>query len=350
MSEKKIVFIVGAGASKEIGLPTGNKLKETIAKCFDIDYEFDNQKNGSKLIVQALESHYLQEGNRPIIEPYLQAGLKIRDAMPQEISIDNFIDKNSEDKKIELCGKLAIVHSILDAERNSKLYFDSSNCENKLNFSDIEDTWYMNFWKLLFVNCKKKDISTRLKKIALIVFNYDRCIEHYLFNSLMNNYYIQAGEAANIINEMEIYHPYGTVGSLPWQDGQSIEYGAIPNGKQLLTLSNQIKTFTEGTDTDSSEILNIHDNISKAEKIVFLGFAYHKLNLKLLSLDERDGNIKKGSSICYGTAFGKSDSDCETIKSELNNSYYTGINKIFINNKLKCADLFYEYERSLSFD
>jgi len=50
MSEKKIVFIVGAGASKEIGLPTGNKLKETIAKMFlYIDYEFDNQKNGSKL-------------------------------------------------------------------------------------------------------------------------------------------------------------------------------------------------------------------------------------------------------------------------------------------------------------
>jgi hypothetical protein len=168
----------------------------------------------------------------------------------------------------------------------------------------------------------------------------------------MNNYKIQVEEAAKYVNEIEIYHPYGKVGNLPWQvSNQSIKYGdKLKNGKQLRELSKQIKTFTEGTNPNSSDIKNIHDNISKADKIVFLGFAYDPINMKLLSLDEKTEDINKGSSVCFGTAKGKSDNDTKSIISELNKSYYTRTNKIFIDNKLECADLFYEYERSLSFD
>ena len=37
--KKKTTIIVGAGASKEVGLPTGCELKKVIAEM--LDYEFD---------------------------------------------------------------------------------------------------------------------------------------------------------------------------------------------------------------------------------------------------------------------------------------------------------------------
>ena len=35
----KTVFILGAGASKEVGLPTGSELKKLIAKNLDIEFD-----------------------------------------------------------------------------------------------------------------------------------------------------------------------------------------------------------------------------------------------------------------------------------------------------------------------
>ena len=350
MPNKKTLYIVGAGASSEAKMPTGNELKDKIAKYLDIRFEHGgfSQLSGDAYIVSALRIHAKQEGiDRGDINPHLHAARRIRDAMPQAISIDNFIDTHSDDKKIELCGKLAIVRSILDAEKNSMLYIDNPNNYNKLNFSSLKKIWYSSFMMLLTENCKKEDLSSRLRSIALIVFNYDRCIEHFLYNSLMNYYGIQPEEAAKFINEIEIYHPYGVVGNLPWQGDQSVEFGSQPEANKLLELAGQIKTFTEGTDPNSSEILAIQKNVTDSEKIVFLGFAFHELNMKLMSPDKKIPTRFKPTAY-FGTADGISDSDCDIIKSELRDFKNNNLKGIYINNKLKCAGFFKEYWRSLS--
>ena len=222
MSNKKTLYIVGAGASSEANLPTGYELKEKIASLLDIRFERGyTQISGDSYIYNALQIYVekLEIQKKEIdlyLQAYLHAARHIRDAMPQAISIDSFIDTHNDDKKIELCGKLAIVRSILNAERNSLLYIDNSNIYNRLNFSSLENTWYASFMMLLTENCTKENLSRRLKSIALIVFNYDRCIEHFLYNSLKNYYDLKPGETGKLVNEIEIYHPYGIVGSLPW--------------------------------------------------------------------------------------------------------------------------------------
>lgn len=350
MSNKKTLYIVGAGASSEAGLPTGYELKEKIASLLDIRFErpLNKQYSGDSYICDALRIHVSQsEIQKKDIKPYLHAAWRIRDAMPQAISIDNFIDTHNDDEEIELCGKLAIVRSILDAERNSKLYIDPSNIYNRLNFRAIEETWYANFMKLLTENCTKENIAKRLESIALIVFNYDRCIEHFLSNSLQNYYGLKSFEAEKLVNEMEIYHPYGVVGALPWQGAQSVAFGAELYPQELLNLAHQIKSFTEGTDPQSSEILAIRDNVVKADKVVFLGFAYHKLNMKLLM---PDGPLLESSNArsCFGTAKGISNSDCEIIKCEINANYKRSMIACEIRNELDCYHLFEEYRRNLS--
>ena len=214
----KTLFIVGAGASSEANLPTGEKLKQNIAKLLDYKYErYARQLGGDNDIYDALVAQSRKDDFvHPNLDSYIKAAWHIRDAMPQAISIDNFLDSQSGDTKIELCGKLAIVRSILSAEKGSLLYIDKNDTRNKLKFSDIQKKWYTSLWQLLTENCQKTDLAERFKSFALIVFNYDRCIEHFLFHSLQNYYKITGPEAAEIISNLEIHHPYGTAGDLPW--------------------------------------------------------------------------------------------------------------------------------------
>lgn len=349
MSNKETLYIVGAGASSEADLPTGHELKERIASFLNIVFKDGyTQSGGDRNIWEAVRIHVHQGENRNIdMNPYLQAAWRIRDAMPQAISIDNFIDNHKGDEKIELCGKLAIVRSILEAERGSLLYVNPSNINNRLNFSALGETWYASFMQLLTENCTKENLSKRFESIALIVFNYDRCIEHFLYNSLQSYYGLKPHEADKLVNEIEIYHPYGVVGNLPWQGDQSVPFGGEPHSQTLLTLAHQIKTFTEGTDTQSSDILAVRANVNKADAIVFLGFAYHELNMKLLMPDSSTPDSSKLRS-CFGTAKGISDHNCGLIKDQLKAFYKRDVDYLIINNELDCNRLFEEYWRSLS--
>ncbi len=270
--------------------------------------------------------------------------------MPQAISIDNFIDAHQGDKKLELCGKLAIVRSILDAERASNLFLDTEKYEATIDYQSLEGTWFNLFTQLLTENCTISQLEDRLSSIALIIFNYDRCIEHFLYYSLQNYYGIDANQAAELVKRVKIYHPYGTVGSLPWHwysGTHAVKFGGEPNPKQLFELAGQIKTFTEGTDPDSSDITEIRNLMMESHIILFLGFAFHRLNLELIR--PPNNNHSRPDEVSYfGTAMGISKSDCEVLVIDLMKIGNASREKIVIRNDLTCGQLFKEYWRSLS--
>jgi hypothetical protein len=207
----KTVFVIGAGASEEVNLPIGKQLKKEIADRLNITFDWQTLKTGDAHIASALRAHTNN------INPYLHAGRLIRDAMPQAISIDSFIDNHAGDEMIELCGKLAIVRSILEAERNSKLFFRWDQTQ-KPSFENIESTWYSRFWNLLNEGCGLSGVQERLKRVSFINFNYDRCLEHYLYHSFQNYYRISDVESKKLVEEIRIIHPYGSVGKLNWQN------------------------------------------------------------------------------------------------------------------------------------
>lgn len=349
-SQQKTLFVIGAGASKEVNLPVGTELKKQISSSLDIRFdEWGSRRvSGDQIICDAFRVA-ARSDPRQDINPFLHSCWHIRDAMPQAISIDNFIDTHSNDERIELCGKLGIVRSILEAESNSLLYDKQSRGEIKLDFNRLENTWYNSFWQLLTENCKATELETRFGKIALVIFNYDRCIEHYLHHALQNYYKLTVIEATRILNQIEIYHPYGTVGVLPWQGGvNTIEFGGTPRPNQLLELAEQIKTFTEGTDESSSEILKVRSNVQLCVRLVFLGFAFHRLNIELLLPSEKE-DIEDESRTIFATAYGISKSDASKISEELTSKAGVLHNKIHVRNDLSCGQLFREYWRSMSF-
>ena len=340
-------FIVGAGASKEVNLPTGYELKRDIASLLDIRFDHWNQESGDHVITNALRHIVRQpDGRNGDINPYLHEAWHIRDALPLAISIDNFIDSQRENENIALCGKLAITRAILKAERNSLLYFEPARRESELSYSSLEDTWYLPFFQLLTENCEKSDLVERFSAVTLIIFNYDRCIEHFIFNALKNYYRINDQEAAVVVSALNIYHPYGSVGKLPWQSGAvSIVFGENPSPEELLASSEKIRTFTEGTDPEESEILAIRQHMRKARRVVFLGFAFHRLNMQLISPNGRGEGQEPPR--CFATTLGISDSDKGVIQNQIRNLYQDNLNAQMAN--VKCSEFFAEFWRSLSF-
>ncbi|MEY4728909.1 MAG: hypothetical protein RL020_67 [Pseudomonadota bacterium] len=359
IKKPKTVYIIGAGASDEVNLPVGDKLKSHIANVLDFRaIKGVSTQNGDEVIRDAFRIMAAQQ-TPPTADynPLLRTSRRIRDAMPQTISIDNFIDAHSEDKEVEICAKLAIVRTILEAEAKSTLFIDKSKEQRQLKYSHIEKTWYNSFWKLLSENCKLTDLEERLDSVVFIIFNYDRCIEHFLFHSVQNYYSISEAEAAQLLLRLEIYHPYGTVGKLPWQiPNQTVDsvdaaigYGDTPNGAQLISLAKQIKTFSEGSNNVTSDVDNIRLNVMSANRLVFLGFAFHKLNLDLLLLNEPTTEAPPIRAV-FSTGYGLAPSDKQLISSELATRGDISGSTIYLQNEHKCFELFKAYWRSLAFN
>jgi hypothetical protein len=84
----KTLYVVGAGASHEFGLPLGIQLKSEITQV--LRYKIDSGRLTE--IDPVIHQAYSALAGRPDINPYLQASRRIVNAMPQAISIDNFID------------------------------------------------------------------------------------------------------------------------------------------------------------------------------------------------------------------------------------------------------------------
>ncbi|MCA3713503.1 MAG: hypothetical protein IM664_04755 [Phenylobacterium sp.] len=311
MSNSHTTFVIGAGASHEVGLPLGKNLKDQIAKALDIQFEYFHQKSGDLQITNALRDYLKFNGaHERELERLIRKCILIKDNMKRSSSIDEYLDAHKEDYELVICGKIAIVKAILDAEANSKLQV--VEFKDKFNENEVNDTWFNSFFQLIRRNISKSNLDSIFDNINVITFNYDRCIEHFLVQRLSEFYDIERPEAERIVRKLRIYHPYGQVGFLPWQNNGGVRFGEKTEAN-LLSIASEIKTFTERMD-DKENIDEIKDAISESKRLVFLGFAYHAQNLNVIK-PRKDPLTRK----IYGTAFGISHIDQITIRNDLIN-------------------------------
>ncbi|WP_095085113.1 hypothetical protein [Mesorhizobium sophorae] len=357
MFKDKTLLILGAGASFEVGLPLGDKLKERISTVLKVVREpdaWDMYKIPDQRISAAIDYVVKTAAYQLSRDLLIDASRRISDALPLARSIDNYLDSHKDSKAIELCGKLAIVRCILIAERKSKLHPENwQTASERVVFSNLAGTWFNRFGSLLFESTLGEMLN-RMRNLAVIAFNYDRCFEHFMYHSILTYYDgVTPAEAARYVNEMTIYHPYGTVGKLRWMDGSSqspCDFGEEEiSGERLVALAKNIKTYTEGVDRESSEIKAIHTAVRKARTVVTLGFGYIPLNMQLLKPDDSIPNGDNSpNKTYYGTAYGMSDEDTLIVSHAARNlvSASRSVDSK-INNKLTCANLFTEYAFSL---
>lgn len=349
MFNSKTVFIIGAGASAEVNMPVGSELKEKIAKRLDFSKGQPDEDIGDRFIWDAFEKLVALKGDQSsTIIDYRKSATQIKEGMNTASSIDTYLDTYKNNSKMAVCGKLAIIRSILKAERGSKLFYDVSKTNN-LDFSKIKDTWYMHFFNTLTIASTKNKEHEIFENVSFIIFNYDRCFEHFLFCALMNHFQMPPVEAMKLVESVKIFHPYGTVGPKPFPSEiagkDCVPFGSSERGN-ILELSNNLKTFTEQM-TDQELLSDMHELINQADKVVFLGFAFHDQNLNLLQ-SPRSLQTKK----ILASAYGISDSDCYFLSNKLLGMFGGNMESRPIHEQLRkkyrCSQIFTEYSRLLS--
>lgn len=349
----KTVLVLGAGSSCEVSLPSGDKLKGEISQLLRYSIDDFRRVAGLDAEIHRAYNTLSREGAYQSINPYLQASRKIIGGLPLVFSIDNFLDIRRGDKDVEICGKLAIARAILSAEAASKMA--TSRTRESISMPALEQTWFAKFFQLLCEGCSVDELGTRLSGIAVVIFNYDRCFEHFLYYALQAAYGVKPEEAARLVATVEIYHAYGTVGVLPWQQegnlawspkGPRVPFGGAPEGYEidLIPIAKNLKTFTESTDAEIAG--SVRKLVAEADRLIFLGFAFHGLNLQFLFDPEADRNSAPGS--CFGSAYGMSASNVESIKGDLMYKGRLSPERIVLSNAL-CADFISDNSRIFSF-
>ena len=204
MISKKTVFVLSAGASWPYGFPTTQELRRKICQEFPVHLE--------KLISGEGESSVLR---RAQVQEAKELSAAFSTSSTQ--SIDLFLARNHKFSEI---GKMAIVLCILQAEDTSCFREDMKH---------EKQDWY----SYLFARMTEQLIepeSFKLfgkNKVAFITFNYDRSLEHFLYESLSNSFGSAPKEKIiDELNKIPIFHVYGKVAKLLWQ-GKGIDYRAV---------------------------------------------------------------------------------------------------------------------------
>ena len=345
MFRARTLLVLGAGASAEVGLPIGAKLLQEIVKLTDI--RFDHQQiSGDLHLLEALKL-VLNEGRDVTrLNDHLHAAWQLGASAKQALSIDNVIDA-LEDKRVELVGKLGIVRAIHEAERQSSYFKDQNGRFDQPYLNRFGGTWYDSFTKLLTEGVRKSEVAGIFDNLTIINFNYDRCVEQYLQFSLANYYGLGLEQIRELMPKLTIHRPYGIAGKLPWQEGNlpAVEFG----GGQVIgtaQAASQIRTFTEQVE-EGEDLRRIRAAVQDAERIVFLGFAFHRQNLDLLAARAMP------SAEVLATAYEVSKSDQAVIEQEVATAFELEDSTTERNIELAdatCAALFKDYWRTLTAD
>jgi hypothetical protein len=342
MFHRPTLFVLGAGAGAEAGMPIGTKLAAAISQKMDIRFERAHDHIGEgdlKLFTQ------ITNQLRSDVRELQDAGWLIRDGIALSQSIDDFLDVHRENEHVNLYGKAAIVKTILEAERNSKFNFDTPSGAEHFIPEKFANTWLLKFVHMLGRGIPKGDVRQIFDNVSFIIFNYDRSLEHFLYQSLQKLYGIPDREAADILGDLRIIHPYGQVGKYR-PLGRGVPFGV--GSADYRTLSEQIKTYTE--QIAAADLMGqIAAEMMKAECIVFLGFAYHSQNMRLLTLP-----APLQPKYVFGTASGMSDADTDVVSHQIA-SFFGGTmagglrkERLHLENKLTAAELFDYYAKSLT--
>lgn len=334
MFRNKTVFVLGAGASHEAGMPLGSQLAERISNYTDFRWE-DGRFAGSNSDFL----HFLTTNSANIrLAPAMSRGIRFSN------SIDEYIDRH-KNPDIERLGKLAIAYSILEAERSSKLAIDDKERYNSLTTAKTAGTWYLEFARMLFRSTDKQSIGDLFANLSIIDFNYDRCLDHFFRYAIRDSYDIQTLAADRELDKLVHLRPYGSIGTLRTETAvNGVPFGIDARQENIEGVVAGLKTYTEQVDTAAAT--KIKEEFASAHTVVFLGFGFHEQNMRLLT-PRGSTRIKR----VLATAKGVSEDDQRIIKDGIELIAQSAaldprLDRVTIRD-LSCAELFQEYRLTL---
>lgn len=275
MIQQETVFILGAGASKPYGFPTGPELKTNILKLPVQSYlesaKLRKTNPGFSPVWNYLINEFAERDILAFFSDLKKSGFS---------SVDAFLEHRNEYIDI---GKTLIAMELIKYEDENFLY------------SKPEESWY----QYLYHNKLRASFDEfALNKISFLTFNYDRSLEQFLINSIMSDYGKTDTEAAAVLQQIPIIHLHGMLGNLPAISKENSRiYNRHITPKNLEICKNKIKIIHEGIEEDE-QFQKARKLLSTSTKIWFLGFGFDTINLQRLNLP---GLLQNGQALLATT-------------------------------------------------
>ena len=265
MITRPTTLVLGAGASVPYGFPTGEGLAERIREIA--------RERGSKEYTQLLS---LSVAPREISK-FVAAldGITLN-------SVDLTLQYRPEFSRV---GKLMIAIAILEKEVYGPLQYRAGQ----------NGAWYPLLLGALHAPREMMDGN----KLNVITFNYDRSLEVYLQTAFSHLYNIDQTAAGEIVKRIPILHMHGVVGALPWENpNEFIKYEAWtqePNEQLLDHAARRIRVIHEEDETvaENETLARARSMLLSSREVIFVGMAYHRMNIERLNLDEVKGQNRR---------------------------------------------------------
>jgi hypothetical protein len=336
------IFIIGAGANEEVGMPLGSALCSAMARSFFFEFNFSSepQKGADHNLLNHIRR--LAKATDRKVNEYLNASRLFHDGILLAGSIDEYLSRHADKPLHSGLGKLAILHLLLSAERQSRL-FHNEHANANVIVRAAKDSWLANFAHQLFIGRPAGDLDRMFDDITVISFNYDRCLQRYLIAAIQQAYHVSLERAQEVVARLEIIYPYGTLGSLLPASSDYLPFGADVAYSNITDRINNIRTFNEHFD-DSEQKMKIHSLIAQANALVFLGFGFHNQNVDLLRPP------KGGQSVVsiVATGFGLSQPNVQNIVKRLKGMLPSNVQEPIVERELKAARLLADYRMVLA--
>ena len=253
MIKKPTVFILGACASKPYGYPLGA----------DLGVEFGHLI-GDQKFHNFLANSYLKTS----INEFEKFFVAFKNSTSP--SIDRFLEHNPAFLEI---GKHALAYYFytkdeLDIRRNETYGSD----------------WYQTlFHKTMYEPNFSNFLANR---VTFVSFNYDVTLERFFRNTIRNIYKTQLDEEGlnTFFHKIRIYHLHGNIRGFSWQNPNEGEFDKIDlNYEAIKKLGvTNIKLTRDGWGPD---VYWMREVFSNAERVIFLGFAFHPDNVAKFQFD-----------------------------------------------------------------
>jgi hypothetical protein len=351
MFREKTAFVIGAGAGVDISMPTGKALIEEIEKRLTFGPAQQGSRrgqNGERLndaIRRASAKHKIDTNK------LFGAAASIAQGAHHMGSIDTYIHAHGHNELIKLVGKMAIVDVILDYERKCDVFINwTTHPFNFKNEEKVRKSWLATFMNILVQGVTvQRSLDSIFDNIAVINFNYDRCVEQYLWKSLQRSFGVSEERASELISRLRMHHPYGAIADLKWKDAANgLHLGGDPHDEysiDLDALSGGIKTFNEEV-SGGDELDDVRGFLGEARHVVFLGFHFHRQNVELVAPKSQGRKI--GVKHAYASTFGRSAPEKAVIESQLNAMFHETAQEVWSHlDILECGKLLADYGTTL---
>jgi hypothetical protein len=271
---------------------------------------------GSQVVIDGLTGLVRQlELHRPSCLP-----LPDRSAIDRVAVWRDVLDLEGKNEKVTLVAKLAIVRAIVEAELGSYLWVEEGTRKFRLEEA-VDKSWYPDFLYLLAEGLVvNSTLDTIFDNLRIINFNYDRCIDQYLFHGLQRMFYARnaAYFSELLAKKLYVIHPYGSLGPMPWKNpANGVRFGGNHEyPEDMEKMAGRILTYNEQIQ-DEAIVWGIDGMIDWAEQFIFLGFHFHQQNMDLLT-GKREAPSRPSEQVgAYATHVGRSTAEKDIIATQV---------------------------------